>query len=93
MDETSLKALGEQYAKEADNLDRIIKACGERRRFAISGGNSAEAQRQERLMELHSQQRADLLRLSAWLRYYYKSNGPCTMEGRRTDARHQSCIA
>jgi len=93
MDELSLKALGEQYAREADNLDRMIKACGERRRFAISGGNSAEAQRQERLMELHSQQRTDLLRLSAWLRQYYKSGEPDRMGGRQTDARHQSCIA
>ncbi|MCL1952690.1 MAG: hypothetical protein FWF60_07670, partial [Oscillospiraceae bacterium] len=83
----SLKALGEQYAREADNLDRMIKACGERRRFAVSGGNSAEAQRQERLLELHSQQRADLLRLSAWLRHYYGD------EGREPDARHQGCIA
>ena len=95
MDETSLKALGEQYAKEADNLDRIIKACGERRRFAISGGNSAEAQRQERLMELHAQQRADLLQLSAWLRHYYraKENEADTAKGGEADARHQSCIA
>ena len=90
MDDGSLKALGEQYAGEADNLERMIKACGERRRFAISGGNSAEAQRQERLMELHTQQRADLLQLSAWLRHYYK---PDTEEGRRADARYTSCSA
>jgi len=93
MDEMSLKALGEQYAKEAENLDRMIKACGERRRFAVSGGNSAEAQRQERLIELHSQQRADLLRLSVWLRYYYKAAEPDEMEGRQMNACHQSCIA
>ena len=86
----SLKALGEQYAREADNLERMITACKERRRFAISGGNSAEAQRQERLMELHGQQRADLLQLSVWLRHYY---GPETAEGRYTDARHQGCVA
>jgi len=90
MDE-SLKALGEQYAREADNLDKMITACKERRRFAISGGNSAEAQRQEKLMELHGQQRADLLRLSVWLRHYYKSNE--TDEGREARACHQSCIA
>jgi len=92
MVEMSLEALGEQYAKEADNLDRMIKACGERRRFAVSGGNSAEAQRQEKLMELHGQQRADLLRLSAWLRHYY-GNELDSMKGRETDARHQSRIA
>ncbi|MCL2298722.1 MAG: hypothetical protein FWC27_01070 [Firmicutes bacterium] len=93
MDGTTLKTLGEQYAKEADNLERMIKACGERRRFAVSGGDSAEAQRQERLMELHGQQRADLLQLSAWLRHYYKPEGPIGLEGRQADARHQSCIA
>jgi len=91
MDETSLKALGEQYAREADNLDKMITACKERRRFAISGGNSAEAQRQEKLMELHGQQRADLLQLSAWLRHYYRADEED--EGRGTYARHQSCIA
>jgi len=91
MEETSLKTLGEQYAREADNLDRMITACKERRIFAISAGNSAEAQRQERLMELHGQQRADLVQLSVWLRRYYKSNE--TDEGRGTYACHQSCIA
>ncbi|MCL2495458.1 MAG: hypothetical protein FWE98_07375 [Oscillospiraceae bacterium] len=91
MDETSLKALGEQYAREADNLEMMITACKERRLFAISGGNSAEAQRQERLMELHGQQRADLLQLSVWLRHYYK---PSENEGRRESyARHHSCVA
>ena len=93
MDETSLEALGEQYAREADNLEKMITACKERGRFAISGGNSAEAQRQERLMELHGQQRADLLRLSVWLRHYYKRNEPDTEKGREADACHQSCIA
>ena len=91
MEETSLKALGGQYAREADNLEKMITACKERRRFAISGGNSAEAQRQEKLMELHGQQRADLLQLSVWLRHYYKSGE--TDGGRETHARHQSCIA
>jgi hypothetical protein len=88
MEEMSLTALGEQYAREADNLEMMITACRERRRFAISGGNSAEAQRQEKLMELHGQQRADLLRLSVWLRRYYGNE-----ERRQADARHQSCIA
>ena len=89
MDGTSLKALGEQYAREADTLEKMIKACGERRRFAVSGGNSAEAQRQERLMELHGQQRADLLQLSVWLRRYYTPKE----EGREIYARHHSCVA
>jgi len=69
---TSLRELGEQYAAEADNLEAMITACRERRRFAMQGGNSAEAQRQERLMEMHAQQRSDLLRLSVWLRHYYR---------------------
>ena len=93
MDELSLKALGEQYAREADNLEGMIKACGARRRFAISGGNSTEAQRQERLMELHAQQRTDLLQLSVWLRHYYRSGGPEEMRGGQAHACHQSCIA
>ena len=73
MEGMSLAALGEQYAAEADNLERMIVACRERRRFAIRGGNSLEAQRQERLAELHAQQRSDLLRLSVWLRHYYRN--------------------
>ena len=94
MDEMSLKTLGEQYAREADNLDRMIAACKERRRFAISGGNSAEAQRQEKLMELHGQQRADLLQLSVWLRHYYKSGEPGEKGGATSGhTRHHSCIA
>ena len=92
MNKTSLKALGEQYAREADTLEKMITACKERRRFAIGGGNSAEAQRQEKLMELHSQQRADLLQLSVWLRSYYGPEEP-NSEGREPHARHQSCIA
>lgn len=71
MAETSLHTLGTQYAQEADNLEQMITACKERKRFAMRGGNSAEAQRQERLIELHTQQRNDLLRLSVWLRHYY----------------------
>jgi hypothetical protein len=71
MDETSLAALGERYAAEAENLSRMITACKERRRFAIRGGNRMEAQRLESLAESHAQQRGDLLHLSAWLRRYY----------------------
>jgi len=63
MESKSLAALGKQYAAEADNLERMITACRERKRFAMRGGNSGEAQRQERLAELHAQQRSDLLRL------------------------------
>ena len=72
-EEASLRELGEQYAAEADNLEAMIAACRERRRFAMQRGNSAEAQRLERLMELHAQQRGDLLRLSVWLRHYYRN--------------------
>lgn len=95
MDELSLKELGDQYAKEADNLEWMISACKERRRFAMQGGNSAEAQRQERIMELHRQQRNDLLQLSVWLRHYYTPDlqGPDDMKGRNANAHHQSCIA
>jgi len=71
-EQTSLRELGEQYAAEADNLEAMITACRERRRFAMQGGDSAEARRQERLVELHAQQRDDLLRLSVWLRHYYR---------------------
>ena len=71
MEGMSLAAMGKQYAAEADNLERMITTCRERRRFAVRGGNSMEAQRQERLAELHAQQRSDLLRLSVWRRQYY----------------------
>ena len=70
MDQASLAALGALYAAEADNLEQMIAACKERRRFAIAGGNSKEAQRLERLAELHAQ-RADLLKLAAWMKRYY----------------------
>lgn len=94
MDGLSLKALGDQYAQEAENLDRMITACKERRRFAIQAKNSSEAQRQERLIELHRQQRSDLLQLSAWLRHYYRpGNGPDAGKGGEMYAQHQSCIA
>ena len=89
MEGISLAALGEQYAAEAENLEGMITACKERRRFAMRGGNSREAQRQERLAELHSQQRSDLLRLSVWLRGYYGDT-----EGKEAAyAGHQSRIA
>ena len=87
----TLKALGEQYAAEADKLEEMITSCRERRRFALQGGNSAEACRQERLMELHAQQRSDLLRLSVWLRNYY--GGTFGKKGGELSANHQSCTA
>jgi len=71
MNNISLSAMGVQYDAEADNLEKMIAACKERRRFAIAGGDSKEAARLERLAELHAQQRADLLRLSVHLRHYY----------------------
>ncbi|MDR1927515.1 MAG: hypothetical protein LBQ33_02615 [Oscillospiraceae bacterium] len=70
-EEMSLRALGEIYAREAEVLEELITACGERRRFAVKNGRSKEAQRQERLQHLHMQQRNDLWQLSAWLRNYY----------------------
>jgi len=91
-EEISLCELGEQYAAEADNLEAMITACKERRRFAMRGGDSAEAQRQERLLELHTQQRGDLLRLSVWLRHYYREAEKQEKGGARY-ADHQSCIA
>jgi len=96
MDDNSLYMLGKQYAAEADNLEQMITACKERRRFAMRGGNSAEAQRQERLIELHTQQRSDLLRLSVWLRRYYDGNGSTpayTKQKGEAHENHHSCIA
>ena len=90
--DTSLYSLGRQYASEADKLEQMITACRERRRFAMRGGNSAEALRQERLIELHQQQRNDLLRLSVWLRHYYGGQEPRTKKG-ETHENHRSCIA
>jgi len=85
----TLYEMGTQYAVEVDNLQQMITACKERRRFAMRGGNHAEAQRQERLAELHAQQRNDLLRLSAWLRNYYDDE----IQKGETHEEHQSCIA
>ena len=72
-DWNELRVLGEQYSREADNLYALIRACRERRRAALARGNGPEAQRQERLIELHTQQRADLLQLVAWLRHYLEA--------------------
>ena len=98
MAEKSLYAIGKQYAAEADNLEQMITACRERKRFAMRGGNSAEAARQERLIELHTQQRNDLLRLSAWLRHYYggadtEAAEPITRQKGETHENHHSRIA
>ncbi|MDR2752850.1 MAG: hypothetical protein LBB50_00895 [Oscillospiraceae bacterium] len=95
MGQDSLRALGEQYAAEADKLSEMIKACKERRRFAIGRGNAAEAQRLERLAELHNQQRSDLLRLSAWLRHYYDTSPEENLEQKRRSAHadYYGCIA
>ena len=98
MEGITLYGIGKQYAAEADNLERMITACRERKRFAMRGGNSAEAQRQERLIELHIAQRNDLLRLSVWLRHYYDGQENETPEIQvrqkgETYENHRSCIA
>ena len=67
----SMRELGDAYAAEADNLGRMITACQERKRLALRGGKDGDATRQQRLIDLHTQQRADLLRLAAFLRHYY----------------------
>jgi len=83
MQDITLAALGAQYAAEVDNLEKMIAACKERRRFAIAGGNSKEAQRLERLAEMHTQQRRDMLQLSVLMRHYYEKAK--TEEGGTTD--------
>ena len=97
MKQTSLHDMGKQYSMEADNLEQMITACKERKRFAMRGGNHAEAQRQERLIELHIQQRNDLVRLSAWLRSYYSHGDEPELhtiqKGEPPHEEHQSCIA
>ena len=91
--EPTLGELGEQYAAEADNLEAMIAACRERRRAAMQTGDSAEARRQERLMEMHAQQRGDLLRLSVWLRHYYQKNGENQKgEGEKCGASRLFCM-
>jgi hypothetical protein len=59
----TLEALGRQYAAEVDNLEGLIASCDARRRIAIRAGESQEAQRLEKLMELHTQQQRDLLEI------------------------------
>ena len=72
-EETStLRAMGEAYAREADVLDELIAACKERRRFALRSGRSDEALRQEELLQLHQQQRNDLRQIAVWLKNYYE---------------------
>jgi len=95
MKQMSLYNLGKQYVTEADNLEQMITACRERKRFAMRGGNNSEAQRQERLIELHTQQRNDLLRLSVWLRNYYQAGEHeiHIVQKGETYEEYQSCIA
>jgi len=71
----TLEALGRQYAAEADNLERLIASCNERRRIAIRAGESKEAHRLEDLAEQHTLQRNDLLQIAAHLRHYYDDSG------------------
>jgi len=95
MAQHSLVNMGKQYKTEVDNLDRMIESCKQRKMFAMRGGNHQEASRQERLIELHTQQRNDLLRLSVWLRNYYEPGTEayhCT-KGETPHANHQSCAA
>jgi len=92
MEHISLYAMGKCYAQEADALRQMIVACKERKRFAMRGGNSNEAARQERLIELHTQQRNDLLHLSAQLRNYYEDSPHIIEKGDANESNH-SCIA
>ena len=71
MCEVSMKELGDDYAAQAENLNDMIAKCGKRKQLAIRRGHIKEAARQDRLIELHTQQRNDLLRLAVWLRHYY----------------------
>ncbi len=75
MENHSLAEIGERYAEEAQQLETLVAACRDRRRLALMRGHSAEAARQERLIELHTRQRGDLLQLSHWLRHYYDHKG------------------
>ncbi|MDR1465172.1 MAG: hypothetical protein LBJ11_07745 [Oscillospiraceae bacterium] len=77
MDGLSLEDLGMWYREEAETLGEMMGACQQRRLRALSAGQSKEALRQERLLELHRNQRNDLRRISAELRHYYdKTGGP-----------------
>lgn len=69
--EDTLARIGERYTEEADTLEGLVAACRERRRQALMRGQSAEAMRQEKLIEMHTRQRGDLIQLSHWLRHYY----------------------
>ena len=93
MEKLSLHSMGIQFAQEAEHVMQMITACKERKRFAMAGGNSTEAARQERLMELHMQQRKELLRLAAKLRNYYDQDSVNNTKEGETDENHQSFIA
>jgi len=95
MTQQSLESMGNQYKAEVDNLDSMIESCKQRKMFAMRGGNHQEATRQERLIELHTQQRNDLLRLSVWLRNYYEKDTETyhIMKGEKQHENHQSCAA
>jgi hypothetical protein len=88
----TLEALGRQYAAEADNLEGLIASCDARRHIAIRAGESKEAQRLEKLMELHTQQQRDLLELSAWLRHYYDDSSGDSQRN-QTQASAGVCVA
>jgi hypothetical protein len=87
----TLEALGRQYAAEVDNLEGLIASCDARRHIAIRAGESKEAQRLEKLMELHTQQQKDLLELSAWLRHYY-DDSPGDSQGEQAQASAGVCV-
>ena len=71
----TLKELGESYLDETERLKELIENCRERQKLAMRGGNSAEAKRQERLMEEHRCQLDDLLTIGLRLLNYYKKSG------------------
>jgi hypothetical protein len=65
----SMQELADAYCAEAKNLEALIS--WQRKRATGRLGDSNETRRLERLIELHTQQRNDLLRLSGWMRGYY----------------------
>ena len=75
MNETSLHDLGAQYAKDVEALNEMIASCRQRKRLAWKRGDNEEVQRQERLIELHTEQRRDLMHISGRLRGYYLRPG------------------
>jgi len=95
MKQQTLATMGKQYKTEVDNLEQMIESCKQRKMFAMRGGNHQEATRQERLIELHIQQRNDLLRLSVWLRNYYEKGTEAyhITKGETQHENHQSCAA